>query len=178
MTQVKRRKRLEDETLLILQPFRRFTYVQLIFSVSNHSVASLRHSSLSNPSIASLRHNTFFNPSVTSSTSQALHLRHLTSRPCSICEIASNSLMVWYIFILVFRCTQLDFMIPISAKYALFAAVIRLYTPVNSSLWLVILPRLLTFSTSSRAFNVILFYILVIFLSLVWDIHFIFFTLT
>ena len=54
---------------LILQPFRRFTYV------TAHSptlpLLHLRHSSFSNSSFASL-------------TSQALHLRHLASRPwCS-----------------------------------------------------------------------------------------------
>ena len=53
---------------LILQPFRRFTYV------TAHSptlpLLYLCHSSLSNPSFASR-------------TSQALHLIHLASRPCS-----------------------------------------------------------------------------------------------
>ena len=53
--------------LLILQPFRRITYV------TAHSptlpLLHLRHSSFSNPSFASL-------------TSQALHLRHLARRPC------------------------------------------------------------------------------------------------
>ena len=52
---------------LILQPFRRFTYV------TAHSpilpLLHLRHSSLSNPSFAS-------------PTSQALHLIHMASRPC------------------------------------------------------------------------------------------------
>ena len=52
---------------LILQPFRRFTYV------TAHSptlpLLHLRHSSVSNPSFAS-------------PTSQALHLIHLASRPC------------------------------------------------------------------------------------------------
>ena len=51
---------------LILQPFRRFTYV------TAHSITlpllHLRHSSLSNPSFAS-------------PTSQDLHLIHLASRP-------------------------------------------------------------------------------------------------
>ena len=52
---------------VILQPFCRFTYV------TDHSptlpLLRLRHSSLSNPSFAS-------------PMSQALHLRHLASRPC------------------------------------------------------------------------------------------------
>ena len=91
---------------LILQPFRRFTYV------SAHSptlpLLHLRHSSFSNLSITSptsqlilqpfchftyvtahfptlsllhLRHNSFSNPSFTSPTSQALHLIHLASSP-------------------------------------------------------------------------------------------------
>ena len=51
---------------LILQPFRRFTYI------TAHSptllLLHLRHSSFSNPSFASL-------------TSQVLHLIHLASRP-------------------------------------------------------------------------------------------------
>ena len=50
----------------ILQPFRRFT------SVTAHSpTLPLFH----------LRQNSFSNPSFASSTSQALHLRHLASRP-------------------------------------------------------------------------------------------------
>ena len=52
---------------LILQPFRRFTYV------TAHSAAlPLLH----------LRHSSFSNPSFVSSTSQALHLIHLASLPC------------------------------------------------------------------------------------------------
>ena len=52
---------------LILQPFRRFTYV------TAHSPAiPLLH----------LRHSSFSNPSFASPTSQALHLIHLASRPC------------------------------------------------------------------------------------------------
>ena len=54
---------------LILQPFRRFTYV------TAHSPSlPLLH----------LRHGSFSNPSFASPTSRALHLRHLASRPCSI----------------------------------------------------------------------------------------------
>ena len=51
---------------LILQPFRHFTYV------TTHS-----------PTLPSLhlRHSSFSNPSFSSRTSQALHLRHLASRP-------------------------------------------------------------------------------------------------
>ena len=78
-------------------------------SFSNPSVLHLRHSSFSNPSVASpmsqlilqpfrcftyvtahsptlpslhLRHSSFSNPSFASHTPQALHLRHLASRPC------------------------------------------------------------------------------------------------
>ena len=92
---------------LILQPFRRFTYVTT--HSSTFSSLHLCHSSFSNPSVVSptsqlflqpfrrfiyvtahsstlpslhLRHNLFSNPSVASSTSQALHLRHLASLPC------------------------------------------------------------------------------------------------
>ena len=52
---------------LILQPFRRFTYV------TAHSPAL---------PLLYLRHSSFSNPSFASPTSQALHLRHLASRPC------------------------------------------------------------------------------------------------
>ena len=40
------------------------------------------HISFSNSSVALLRHSSFSNPSFASPTSQALYLRHLTSRPC------------------------------------------------------------------------------------------------
>ena len=52
---------------LILQPFRRFTYVKTHFPA-----LPLLH----------LRHSLFSNPYLASPTSQALHLRHLASRPC------------------------------------------------------------------------------------------------
>ena len=52
---------------LILQPFRRFTYV-----TAHSPTLPLLH----------LRHSSFYNPSFASSTSQALHLIHLASRPC------------------------------------------------------------------------------------------------
>ena len=52
---------------LILQPFRRFTYV-----TAQSPTLPLVH----------LRHSSFSNPSVASPTSQALHLIHLASRPC------------------------------------------------------------------------------------------------
>ena len=52
---------------LILQPFRRFTYVTA-------------HSTTLQP--LHLRHRSFYNPSVASPTSQALHVFHLASRPC------------------------------------------------------------------------------------------------
>ena len=52
---------------LILQPFRRFTYV-----TAHSPTLPLLH----------LRHSSFSNPSFASRTSQALHLIHLASRPC------------------------------------------------------------------------------------------------
>ena len=52
---------------LILQPFRRFTYV-----TANSPILPLFH----------LCHSSFSNPSFASPTSQALHLIHLASRPC------------------------------------------------------------------------------------------------
>ena len=53
---------------LILQPFRRFTYV-----TANSPTLPLLH----------LRHSSFSYPSFASPTSQALHLIYLASRPCS-----------------------------------------------------------------------------------------------
>ena len=55
-----------EKSQLILQPFRRFTYV------TAHS-----------PTLPTLylRYSSFFNPSFASPTSQDLHLRHLASRP-------------------------------------------------------------------------------------------------
>ena len=57
---------------LILQSFRRFTYV------TAHS-----------PNLPSLylRHSSFSNPSFAPTASQALHLRHLASRPCVVHEL-------------------------------------------------------------------------------------------
>ena len=52
---------------LILQPFRRFTYV-----TAHSPTLALLH----------LRRSSFSNPSFASPTSQALHLIHLASRPC------------------------------------------------------------------------------------------------
>ena len=57
-------ERLENE--LILQPFRRFTYV-----TAHSPTLQLFH----------LRHSSFSNPSFASPTSQALHLIHMASRP-------------------------------------------------------------------------------------------------
>ena len=51
---------------LILQPFRRFTYV------TAHSPT---------PPLLQLRHSSFSNPSFASPTSQDFHLRHLASCP-------------------------------------------------------------------------------------------------
>ena len=74
MTWEKRKKgwrmngRVGELALLILQPFRHFTYV------TTHSTTLpslyLRHSSFSNPSVALPIHSSFSNPSVASPTSQ------------------------------------------------------------------------------------------------------------
>ena len=64
---------------LILQPFRRFTYV-----ISHSPILPLLH----------LHHSSFCNPSFASPTSQALHLRHLASRPCSSVKLWITEL-VW-----------------------------------------------------------------------------------
>ena len=65
--------------LLILQPFRHFTYVTTL-SPTLPSLY-LRHSSFSNPSVALPTSQSFSNPSFASPTSHALHLIHLASRP-------------------------------------------------------------------------------------------------
>ena len=70
--------------LFILQPFRHFTYV------TAHSATLpsfyLRHSSFPTLLLLHLRHSSFSNPSFASPTSQALHLRHLASRPWTLQE--------------------------------------------------------------------------------------------
>ena len=55
---------------LILQPFRRFTYI-----TAHSPTLPLLH----------LRHSSFSNPSFSSPKSQDFHLCHLASRPCSMC---------------------------------------------------------------------------------------------
>ena len=67
-------------TQLILQDFRRFTYV----TAHSPTLPSLylRHSSFSNPSVASPTSQLILHPSFASPTSQDFHLRHLASRPC------------------------------------------------------------------------------------------------
>ena len=69
MTQVKRCKywRMMRSLRHILHPLHRFTYV------TAHSPTL--------PPIY-LRHSSFYSPSVAPPTSQALHLRHMASRPC------------------------------------------------------------------------------------------------
>ena len=73
---------------LILQPFPRFTYV------TTHSLTLL---------LLHLRHSSFSNPSSASSTSQALNLRHLASRPWFIgksgrlCNIIDGIKTFWNI---------------------------------------------------------------------------------
>ena len=77
---------------LILQPFRRFTYI------TAHSptflLLHLRHSSLSNPSFAC-------------ATSQALHLVHLASRP-RFFHASSNQCNLLFIFCFFFQEKQLS----------------------------------------------------------------------
>ena len=65
---------------LILQPFRRFTYV-----AAHSPTLPLLH----------LRHNSFYNPPFASPTSQALHLNHLASRPWHIL-VFNVQFKVWY----------------------------------------------------------------------------------
>ena len=65
---------------LILQPFRRFTYV-----TAHSPTLPLLH----------LRHSSFSNPSFASPMSQALHLIHLASRPCvSFHPMGPSSILV------------------------------------------------------------------------------------
>ena len=104
-----------SQLILIIQPFRHFTYV-IAHSPTLPSL-HLRHNSFSHPSVASptsqyilqpfhcftyvtahsptlpllrLRHSSFSNPSFASPTSQALHLIHLASRPC--CTVRTSRL--------------------------------------------------------------------------------------
>ena len=79
---------------LILQPV--FSYV----TVHSPTLLSLylRYNSLSKLPLLHLRHSSFSNPSFASPTSQALHLRHLASRPCPTgdrtrarCEIGARA---------------------------------------------------------------------------------------
>ena len=64
---------------LILQPFRRFIHV-----TAHSPILPLLH----------LRHRSFSNPSFASSTSQALHLIHLASRPCPKMIFQSTKIML------------------------------------------------------------------------------------
>ena len=61
---------------LILQPFRRFTYVKA------HSP---------NLPLLHLRHSSFSNPSFSCPTSKTLHLRHLANRPCTLHYVSKFS---------------------------------------------------------------------------------------
>ena len=67
----------------VFKLFLRFTYVTAHFFIPLTSL-HLRHRSFFNPSIASPTLQLNYNLSVASLTSQALHLRHLASRPCKI----------------------------------------------------------------------------------------------
>ena len=62
-------------SLLIPQPFRRFTH-----AIAHSPTLPLLH----------LRHSSFSKPSFASPTSQALHLTHLASRPCFVLELRKN----------------------------------------------------------------------------------------
>ena len=64
--------------LLILQPFRRFTYI-----TAHSPTLPLLH----------LRYSSFSNPSFACATSQALHLIHLVSRPCP--AVRGEHLTAW-----------------------------------------------------------------------------------
>ena len=65
---------------LILQPFRLFTYV----TAHSPTLAPFTYVTANSITLPLLhpRHRSFCNPSFASPTSQALHLRHLVSRPC------------------------------------------------------------------------------------------------
>ena len=95
---------------LILQLFRRFTYVTADSTalpllhllhrhftyVTNHSPIipplHLRHSSFYKPSAASPTSQVILNPSVASPTSQAINVLHMASRPC----IGGKKNSVWW----------------------------------------------------------------------------------
>ena len=68
-------------SLLILQPFRHFTYVTTISQTLPSFYLHTAHS-LTLP-LLHLHHSSFSNPSFAFLTSQALHLMHLASLPCS-----------------------------------------------------------------------------------------------
>ena len=65
---------------LILQPFRRFTYV-----TAHSRTLPLLH----------LLHSSFSNPSFASPTSQALHLIHLASRPWNVVKMRKSAETIW-----------------------------------------------------------------------------------
>ena len=66
-------------SLLILQPFRRFTYVTAHLQSLRRFTYVTAHSPIL--PLLHLCHSSFFNPSFASPTSQALHLIHLASHP-------------------------------------------------------------------------------------------------
>ena len=65
--------------MLILQPFRQFTYVTAHSPIFRRFTYVTAHSSTL--PLLHLHHSSFSNPSFASPTSQALHLIHLASRP-------------------------------------------------------------------------------------------------
>ena len=82
-------ERLENEqsratSQLILQPFRRFTYVK-----AHSPTLALLH----------LRHSSFSNPSFASPTSLALHLRHLASRRASVVKMLNKPKQFCYFLV-------------------------------------------------------------------------------
>ena len=83
-----------SSALLILQPFRRFTYV----TTHSPTLPSLYLRPTHSPTLPSrhLRHSSFSNHSFASLTSQALHLRHLASCPWKIYPEIINSRLSAY----------------------------------------------------------------------------------
>ena len=79
--------------LLILQPFRRFTYV-----IAHSPILPLLH----------LRHSSFSNPSFASTTSQALHVIHLASRPCCIAKTFFAFCYLWSNYVISLDHTRMN----------------------------------------------------------------------
>ena len=114
---------------LILQPFRCFNYV----TAHSPTIPSLYLCTAHSPNLPllHLRHSSFSNPSSTFPTSQALHLRHLASRPCC-------NLMSLYNFILLFIASKVIHLInnrPIKVRIVfVFPTNTCLYRPISEIL--------------------------------------------